>query len=213
MQDDRHQSENEPTPHHHADPLARLSRFFRRPLVAAGELPPPPEQDDAGEPTAEFNVIDLRRRADDALFPLALWGGYDRDAVEAHIAGLEEELEELRAKVDPEIGAQVEIRHLGDSTAEILGVAHRKADAMVKKAQADSLALLAETEERTKAMVAEAEARVRRLDHDTDVIWAERMRLTSDTRRLAEQLMQLADGAVARFPPAADDPEPGAPEA
>lgn len=202
MQHER-QNENEPTPH---DPLARLSRFLRRPLVAAGELPPPPEVHE--EPTAEFNVLDLRRRHDDAAFPLAIWGGYEREAVDARIAELEAELDELRAKVDPEVGVEVEIRQLGHETAEILRVAHGKADALVKKAQAQSAALLAETEERTKAMVAEAEAHVRRLDHDTDVVWAERMRLTNDTRRLAAQLMQVADSAIERFPPEVDDPEP-----
>lgn len=187
-----------------ADPLKRLARLLRRPLVAAGELPPPP----AGiedEPTVEFNVLDLRRRHDDAAFPLAIWGGYERDAVDARIAELEAELEALRARVDPEAGAEAEIRHLGDETAEILRVAHGKADALVKKAQAQAAALLAETEERTRAMVAEAEAEVRRLDHDTDVLWAERTRLTADTRRLAEQLMQLADSAIERFPPATDE--------
>lgn len=188
-------AEAEPARGRHVEPLARIGRFFRGPMGVAGELPP----GDDGVSTAEYNVLDLRG----AAFPIALWGGYDRDAVDERIAGLEEELEELRAKVDPEVGVQVEIQQLGDETAEILRVAHGKADAMVKKAEADAAIMIAKTQEQAATMIADAEEHVRRLDHDTDVIWAERTRLTEDTKRLGEQLTRLAESAAERFPPEA----------
>lgn len=184
--------ETEPSPDRLADPLARLVRFFRGPDMAAGK------EDEA---TAEFNVFDLRATYPASAFPLARWGGYDRAAVDERIAELEGELDELRAQADPDRGVETEIRHLGDETAEILRVAHGKADAMVKKAQADAEARIAQAEAQAAQMVADAEERLRRLDRDTDLVWAERTRLTEDTKRLAEKLIQVADSAIERFPP------------
>ncbi|HEU4657703.1 MAG TPA: hypothetical protein VFR97_09270 [Capillimicrobium sp.] len=197
--------EQEPAPPStpHAEPFARFSRLLRRgPLVAAGALPP----GDDDESTAEFDVFD-QREID--RFPTAVWGGYERTAVDERVATLEQELADLRAQLDPEVAVEAEIQQLSDETAEILRVAHGKADAMVKKAQADADALVADAEERAAAIVAEAEAKLKRLDHDTDLVWAERMRLTEDTRRLAQQLIQVADSAVERFPPESGGPEQG----
>jgi hypothetical protein len=188
----------------HIDPLARLARFFRPSPATAGALPAPAGED---ERTEEFNPLDGGGDPVGNAFPVAVWGGYERAAVDARFAELEQELTELRARLDPESGVEAEIQHLGDETAEILRVAHGKADAMVKKAQADADAVIAGAEARAAAMIADAEEHLRRLDHDTDVVWAERMRLTEDTRRLAERLIQLADSAVERFPPEADPPE------
>jgi cell division septum initiation protein DivIVA len=146
-------------------------------------------------------VLDLR--SGEPVFPVAIWGGYDRAAVEERVASLEDELADLRAQMDPEHGVEAEIQHLGDETADILRVAHGKADAMVKKAEADADRIVSEAREQAAEMVREAELRLQRLDRDTDLVWAERMRLTEDTRMLAQQLVEVADAAAERFPPEA----------
>lgn len=184
----------------------RLTRFFRRPAPVAGELPAGADAD--ADATAEYNVLDLRATPEEPVFPLAIWGGYERGAVEERVFTLEAELADLRAQLDPEHVVEAEIQQLGDETAEILRVAHGKADAMVKKAQADADALVENAREQARAMVADAELRLQRLDHDTDEVWAERMRLTEDTRRLAAQLVEIADAAAERFPPETG-PAPG----
>jgi hypothetical protein len=181
------------------DALARVSRFFRR----------PPAEEDPEQQTMEFGAVDFDGApgGDRQLRP-ALWGGYDRAAVDARISELEDELDDLRAQLDPDRGVEEEIRQLSDETAEILRVAHGKADAMVKQAQAEAETLLAEAREQADGMIVQAQQRLGRIDQDTDVVWAERMRLTEDTRRLADQLRRVADSAAERFPPETEEPAP-----
>ena len=136
--------------------------------------------------------------------------GYDRDEVDAYIARLRAEMDEHRS---PSGAVRRALEQVGDEVAGILKRAHETAAEVTASAQRESEERLAasrkEAEDRVAearataaAMTAQAEAKLTDLDVDTDRIWAERDRIVQDARKLAEQLLGLADAAAERFPPA-----------
>jgi cell division septum initiation protein DivIVA len=152
-----------------------------------------------GEPGVPWDVEHDR-------FPVARHG-YDRAAVDRHVAELERELAVLR---DSGPGAQAisaEIERFGEQTATILKVAHEQAFQTKRGAQAEADRCLADAAANALAITDEAQQRLRRLDSDTDQIWQERARLIEDVRTVATALISLAEDAVGRFPPEQERPE------
>ena len=140
------------------------------------------------------------------------WRGYDRVAVDEYVAALEQDLADAREAHTTEHAVQEEIERISNDTAEILRVAHEKADAISSRAHAQADLLMAEAQARAEATTHDAEARRRTLDADADMIWRERTRLIDDTRKLADCMLSVADDAVERFPPETNEPAPPAPE-
>jgi glyoxylase-like metal-dependent hydrolase (beta-lactamase superfamily II)/cell division septum initiation protein DivIVA len=95
------------------------------------------------------------------------------------------------------------------SEAEIL---ERDARGLAQRLETEAreLAQRLETEARQWAEERErsAERRVRDLDAEVDRIWSERDRIVADTRRLSEELAELASAASTRFPAATTDEAP-----
>ena len=60
-------------------------------------------------------------------------------------------------------------------------------------------------------MLAAAEARVRELERDAETIWQERRRLIEDMSAVAQQQLEIAEAAAARFPRAEAPAEKSAP--
>jgi hypothetical protein len=178
---------------------ARLSRIFS----------PVKSTEDPMQETVEFTPDDVLPD-EPAWTPrfATVWRGYDRGAVEDHIAALEDELAAVRAQRIPEHAIQEEIDRLGSDTSAILRVAREKADAISSRAHAQADMLMADAQAQAEATTRDAEARRRTLDADADLIWRERTRLIDDTRQLADCMLSVADDAVERFPP-----EPVAPAA
>lgn len=178
---------------------ARLGRFFS----------PASSPEDQLQETVEFTPEDVVA-AEEAWVPrfTTVWRGYDRAAVDEYIVALEDELASVRAEHTPEHAIQDEIDRLGSDTAEILRVAHAKADAIASRAHAQADLLMAEAQAQAEATTRDAEARRRTFDADADLIWRERTRLIDDTRKLADCMLSVADDAVERFPP--ETVEPGA---
>ena len=143
-------------------------------------------------------------------FPI-VFRGYDRDAVEAHLAALEEEVIELHATRSPQAAVKRELDRVGEETAAILKGAHAAADDIAKRSRTRADERVAQAEREADRLRAEAEVHVRRLDSDTDEIWAERRKLLEDARAMGEALIRTADEALQRFPPAEDGtaPRPG----
>jgi hypothetical protein len=183
--------------------------------------------------TAEFDVLGERRppvaapapaapvaavpRVATVVLPVTRSGAYEREPVDARLAELESQLDAARAELAAPRGVEAEIQHLGAETAEILRVAHHKAEELLSRANAEAAALRASARADAEAVTQAAERRLRELDAETDLIWAERTRLTDDTLRLAEALREIAQSAVERFPAATDEVElpvggSGAPE-
>ena len=140
-------------------------------------------------------------------FPI-VFRGYDRDAVEAHLAALEEEVIELHATRSPQSAVKRELDRVGEETAAILKGAHEAADDIAKRSRKRADERVDQADREAERIRAEAEAHVRRLDSDTDEIWAERRKLLEDARAMGEALIRVADEALERFPPAEDGSAP-----
>jgi DivIVA domain-containing protein len=158
----------------------------------------------AGDPGLQVAV----ELAPPERFPI-VWRGYDRDSVDALLAELEVELEQLRVRHEPRAAVKHEIDRIGAATADILRVAHERAERITSRAREEANARVDLAHAEAKQITADAEKRMRQLDADADVVWQERRRLIEDTKRLADQLLAVADDAAERFP----EEEPGAREA
>ncbi len=141
-------------------------------------------------------------------FPI-VWRGYDRDSVEALVAQLEAELDHLRAQHEPHSAVKQEIDRIGAATADILQVAHERAERLTSRAREEANARVDLAHAEAKQITASAEKRMRQLDADADAVWQERRRLIDDTKVLADRLLAVADDAAERFP----EEEPGVAQA
>jgi uncharacterized protein YhaN len=170
---------------------------------------PGPRAEDAAEP----------ERPDDTghgRFPTAALG-YNRQAVERHVAELEAEIDALRVRLGEPVSISEEIERLGEQTSAILVVAHDKASETSRRAQEHAARAVSDAARDAERITAEAERRLRELDEETDAVWRERERLLDDVRVVAGALASLADDASERFPAAepvavatelASEPEP-----
>ncbi|MBV8999542.1 MAG: DivIVA domain-containing protein [Solirubrobacterales bacterium] len=177
------------------DRLARGFNSIDRPQVE--EEPEWEEYEVTEQPTAAVDAVPWespRKR-----FPTALHG-YDRDAVDAHVDGLEAEIEELRAQRLPVPAIEAELERVGEETSAILKVAHEQAADITRRARAQADRCVADAAANAVAMGEDARRKLRQLDSETDAVWAERGRLIEDVRNVATALFSLAEDAADRFP-------------
>lgn len=146
----------------------------------------------SGEEAAPWNAAPSR-------FPITRHG-YDRAAVDAHIAELERELARLRTRRSPTSAVAAEIEQVGEQTAAILRVAHEQSRQITRRAEEQADKCVADAAANAVAMTEDANRRLRELDHETDVVWRERSRLIEDVRSVATALFSLAEDAADRFP-------------
>jgi DivIVA domain-containing protein len=137
--------------------------------------------------------------------------GYDRFEVDSYIDQLRRELIEAEEHRSPSSAVRRALEQVGDEVAGILQRAHETASEVTDSARREAEERLESSrrvaDERiteaklgATALTAQAEAKIRELDIDTDRIWAERDRIVTDARDLARQLTALADAAAERFP-------------
>ncbi len=143
-------------------------------------------------------------------FPVAPLG-YNRAAVDEHLADLERELAdlgrelaELRAHRETPMSVTEELERIGEQTASILIVAQDKANETTRRAQEQAERCIADAAANAVAITEEAQQRLRELDNETDSVWRERERLLEDVRAVSSALASLADQASERFPAAGD---------
>jgi cell division septum initiation protein DivIVA len=143
-------------------------------------------------------------------FPVAPFG-YNRTAVDEHLADLERELSdlghelaELRAHREAPMSVTEELERIGEQTASILVVAHDKAHETTRRAEEQAERCIADAAANAVAITEEAKQRLGELDNETDSVWRERERLLEDVRAVSAALAALADQASERFPAAAD---------
>ena len=135
-------------------------------------------------------------------FPVGPFG-YNRAAVDEHVAALERELEELRdcsEKPEPPISITEEIERLGEQTASILVVAHDQAHETTRLAQEQADRCVADAASNAVAITEEAKRQLQALDMETDTVWQERARLLEDARTVGKALIAMIDEAENRFP-------------
>ena len=183
------------------DRLARGFNSFDRPQTDEQEWEPY-DDEDPEQPTAAVETVPppepSRKR-----FPTALHG-YDRDAVEDHIDGLEHEIGQMAAKLSaqrsPTAAIDAELARVGEETSAILKVAHEQAAEITRRARVEADRCVADAAANAVAMTEDAKRKLRQLDSETDAVWAERVRLIEDVRNVATSLFSLAEDASDRFP-------------
>jgi hypothetical protein len=181
-----------------ADLGDRLARGFN-----SFDGPPAEEEHDWGpyeepdQPTAAVDAVPWDPAP--KRFPTARHG-YDREAVEEHLAALENEIDDLRAQRLPAHDVEAEIERVGAETSAILRVAHEQAAEITRRARAEADKCVADAAANAVAMTEDAKRNLRQLDSETDAVWAERGRLIEDVRNVATALFSLAEDAADRFP-------------
>jgi cell division septum initiation protein DivIVA len=190
------------------DRLARGLNNFDRPPVDEDEVDwEEYEEEEPEQPTAVADPVDWDPNPSQGRkrFPAALHG-YDREAVDAHLAELENELAELKVRRnrDPEPAVQAELERVGEETSAILKVAHQQAAEITRRAQAQADRCVADAAANAVSMTEDAKRKLRQLDTETDAVWAERGRLIDDVRNVATSLFSLAEDAADRFPEEGD---------
>ena len=181
-----------------ADLGDRLARGFNN-----FDRPPADEEHDWGpyeepdQPTAAVDAVPWDPAPN--RFPTARHG-YDREAVEEHLAALENEIDDLRAQRLPAHDVEAEIERVGAETSAILRVAHEQAAEITRRARAEADKCVADAAANAVAMTEDAKRNLRQLDSETDAVWAERGRLIEDVRNVATALFSLAEDAADRFP-------------
>ena len=176
------------------DRLARGFNSFDRPQ---GEEQEWESYDELDQPTAAVDSMEWE--PDRKRFPTALHG-YDRGAVDEHLAALEQEIDDLRAHRMPAPSVEAEIERVGEETTAILKVAHEQAAEITRRAQTQADKCVADAAANAVAMTEDAKRKLRQLDTETDAVWAERGRLIEDVRNVATALFSLAEDAADRFP-------------
>jgi DivIVA domain-containing protein len=176
------------------DRLAKGFTAIDRPADDEAEWEPYDEPD---QPTAVADALPWEQ--DRKRFPTALHG-YDRDAVDAHLAALEREMDDLRAQRSPAPAIEEELERLGAETSAVLRVAHEQAAEITRRAQVQADRCVADAAANAVAMTEDAKLKLRQLDTETDAVWAERGRLIEDVRNVATALFSLAEDAADRFP-------------
>ena len=88
-------------------------------------------------------------------------------------------------------------------------MAAREAHALRETAAKEAHQLRTTAQHEAEEMRAAAEARVGELDRDADELWRERRRLIKEMSAVAQQQLEIADAAAARF---AREPEAAADE-
>ncbi|MBV9338170.1 MAG: DivIVA domain-containing protein [Solirubrobacterales bacterium] len=176
------------------DKLSRGFSSFDRPV---DDDPVWEAYDETDQPTAAADPVEWDPAA--KRFPTALHG-YDREAVDAHVAALEREIAELRQRRPPMPALDEELERVGEETSAILKVAHAQAAEITRRAQAEADRCLSDAAANAVAMTENAKRNLRQLDTETDAVWAERGRLIEDVRNVATALFSLAEDAADRFP-------------
>jgi DivIVA domain-containing protein len=195
-----------------ADLGDRLARGFnsidRPPDDEPWEPYDEPEQPTAAGDPVDWDPTHPTHPPDRKRFPTALHG-YDRDAVDAHLAALERELADVRQQRLPAPAVEAEIERVGAETSAILRVAHEQASEITRRAQTEADRCVSDAAANAVAMTEDARRKLRHLDSETDAVWAERGRLIEDMRNVATALFSLAEDAVDRFPEEGEKRTPG----
>ncbi|HET7049859.1 MAG TPA: DivIVA domain-containing protein [Solirubrobacteraceae bacterium] len=181
-----------------ADLGDRIARTFT-PTVDRTQTPGAPWDVATEAHYAVTDDVDAHWDDDASTFPVVR-SGYDRDAVDAYLNELEQEIDELRAHRNSDDAVSTEIKRIGEQAAAILQTAHQQAAETTRKAREEAEKCLADAAANAISMKDEAKSKLRELDTETDAVWRERSRLIDDVRNVATALFSLSEEATERFP-------------
>lgn len=137
-------------------------------------------------------------RVRDVSFPLA-FRGYDKAAVDRHIAAIAQLVAELEASQLPETVVQRALDQVGEETSSILRRAHEAAEEISSRSRSQAEGRIQRAERDAEAIRRDADQAAERIRTDTRRLWQERTRLIEEIRRLAEETLATADEALDRL--------------
>jgi hypothetical protein len=143
--------------------------------------------------------------AADVDFPVVL-RGYDRLAVDAYVKKTSQLVAELQATRSPEAAVRRALERVGEQISGILQRAHDTAEEITTQSRREAEDRLEQARQESAEVTVRSQLRLKELDVETDRIWGERHRIVDDVRELSRQLVELAEAAATRFPPA-EEPE------
>jgi cell division septum initiation protein DivIVA len=181
-----------------ADLGDRIARTFT-PTPEHGKAPDAPWDVATEAHYAVTDDVDAHWDDEASPFPVVR-SGYDRDAVDAYLNELEQEIDELRSNRSSDDAVSTEIKRIGEQAAAILQTAHQQAAETTRKAREEAEKCLSDAAANAISMKDEAKSKLRELDTETDAVWRERSRLIEDVRSVATTLFSLAEEATERFP-------------
>jgi DivIVA domain-containing protein len=135
----------------------------------------------------------------DVSFPVAL-RGYDRDAVDAYVQDVNRIIAELQVGRSPQSAIRHALDQVSEETRGILERAHETADEITARSRTQADDRLQWAEREAREAIAGATERVHELEGDAERVWQERQALVDDVRRIAQELLHVADDAGVRFP-------------
>jgi DivIVA domain-containing protein len=146
-------------------------------------------------------------RVRDVQFPLVL-RGYDRAAVDAHLAEIAQLVAELEATQLRESVVQKALDEVGEQTAGILQHAHDTAEEIAARSRSQAEGRIQRAEREAELIRREAEQYADKLANDMSLLTEDRRRLIEELRTFAEDVLSVADDALERLPELlADRPE------
>lgn len=154
----------------------------------SGAVPAPPV-------VRDVDIASVR----DVSFPIAL-RGYDRDAVDEYVRDVNRIIAELQVGRSPQSAIRHALDQVSEETRGILERAHETADEITARSRSQADDRLQWAEREAREAIAAATARVHDLEGDAERVWQERQALIDDVRKIAEELVHVADDAGVRFP-------------
>jgi hypothetical protein len=136
-------------------------------------------------------------RVSKADFPVVM-RGYDRQAVDRYVEEISQLVAELETSQLPETVVQKALDEVGQQTAGILQQARETADEITSRSRAQADGRVQTAEREAEVVRREAEKNAEAVMRDATRLWQERQRLVDDLRRLAEEVLEVADDAVDR---------------
>jgi len=136
--------------------------------------------------------------------------GYDAAEVDAYVAALWQQIEELRAAASSPQGAvRQALDRLGDEVAGVLEQAHERAAEIAAQSKREAEHRLQLAHRAAAEITGNAEAHRERIEVESEHLWAEHDRIVGEARELARRLLELADAAAAAgHPEPYDSPQP-----
>ena len=156
--------------------------------VPSGSVPTPPVVRDE-------DIAEVR----DPAFPVAL-RGYEREAVDDYVREVNRIIAELQVSQSPRSAVRHALDQMSEETRSILERAHETADEITARSRAQADDRLQWAEREAREAIQAATERVQALDADAERVWEERQRLIDDVRRVASELVEVADDANVRYP-------------
>jgi DivIVA domain-containing protein len=174
--------------------------------MAEGQQPKRPVRQ---RPSRHRTAVDRVRSVN---FPLVL-RGYDRRAVDEHLAQIAQLVAELEATQLRDNVVQRALDEVGEQTSGILQRAHETAEEIAARSRSQAEGRIQRAEREAALTRQEADKYSEQVVQDTRRLWEERRRLVEDMRQFAEDVLSVADDAFERLPEAPPEPlRPGQPE-